>query len=302
MRTAATGGMMVAVGALGALLAGCQPKPILPDSFLPPPLEHVAPPPSYAELVERYNHNIAELDQLWAKTSVKLRWLDEKDRTKTEQGDGVFMFITPSRVALTVGKDVPGVGTILWAGANEDRYWLFDLQDDHRVFVGRHAYVGAPCAQPLPLPVYPSMVPYLFGLMPLEPNPAGEPPNVEVLEGRYLIEPPGLNLRMLLDPATALPVRVDLTDSAGYTVVICALADHQPITRHDLPRERWSIVAAEADLSVVGEVALMTLKMRDRSDGRVGNKIKDRAFDYDYLLDRHHPEEVIDLDADCDEQ
>lgn len=292
MRTRAAPGMVLCVV---GLLTGCQPREaIVPPTFLPPQVESDAPLPSYGELAARYNARAERLQRLWASTDVQLRWRDEDGDARLEEGDGNVLFVRPDRLALTVEK----FGKYyLWTGSDEQRFWLFDMQED-AAYVGNHRNVGKPCMQPLPLPIHPSTVPYLLGLMPLPTFPAGMEPPVERLRGYYLVEPPGLRLRLLIDPQAMAPVRVDLTDETGHSAVIAQLSEYAPVELSDQPPESWPRVASRADLFVVGEEARMTLQLSRLSDGE--GKIRDRAFDFEALVKAHRPKTIVVLDRDCD--
>lgn len=253
--------------------------------------------PSYRELAERYNANLAKLDQLWTSSVVAIRWVDEDGKKQFEQGEGHFIFVPPKRVALTVGKlgDV-----LLWAGADEQRYWLFDLGQSGKAYVGRHENAGKACSQPLPLPVLPSNVPYLLGLLPLDLEQASVAPPVEMLDGQYLIEPPGLRLRMLLDPATALPTRVDIVGDSGNSVVIAQLSNFDTMEAEGLPPGQAAKIARRAVVTAVGEDASLSLTLSGATDGKRFEKINPKAFDFDVLLKAHRPGEVVVLDAACE--
>lgn len=280
------------------LAAGCQPRdPIVPAGFMPSPVDAPGPVPTYAELVDRYNAQVRNLDRLWSSTDVEMRWRDDNGKTHLEKGDGKFLFVRPGRVALTIEK----LGkTYLWAGTDRERYWLFDNQEDV-AYVGHHRHIGKPCAQPLPLPIHPAAVPYLLGLMPLpQEQPGSGPGLVMQVRGHYLVEPPGGELALWLHPQTLLPVRVDLTDTSGRSVVRAMLSEHRPVELDAVPRDQWPMMASRAELFIDGEEARMTLDLSRLSDGQRRNRIRDAAFDFDRLRQAHNPDEVVKLDADCE--
>lgn len=288
---------LCSLGAAVLLLAGCQPAPIVADDLLPAPVQITKGLPAYADLVAQYNRKVAGLERLSARSSVKFHWRDEKGKEKKEHGDGFLLFVRPHRLALKIEKF--GVGTLFWLGSDSERYWLFDLVEDSTVWVGRRGHAIKPSEQGPPLPVHPGTVPYLLGLLPLEP-PEGPGPAVEALWGYYLIEPPGLNLRLLLEPGTGRPVRVDLTDADGHSVLICRLSDYKPVQIENVPRDQWPQVAGQAELVAVGTEASMTLKLSSPSDGSRGKKIRDEHFDFDVLCQVHGPKQIIHLDAESE--
>ena len=274
---------------------GCQAKlqgPVLPRDLLTQQVRTESAVPTYRELVERYNRNIAMLDRIWARTTVQVRWLDEQGKQLLEEGEGLLLFVRPFQVALTVGK----LGrTGVWAGSNQKQYWLFDRQDDV-VYIGTRNRATTWQDWGLPLPITPSVVPYLLGLIELDPDPTLLPPVVERLDGYYLIEPPDLGVRLLLDPQSARPVRIDLTDQEGYSVVVCRLSDLEPVKIEKLERVQWPLMASHVELFVPGRAVGMTIDLRSLCDGgRNRRKIKDKAFDFDALVKAHKPCEVVEL-------
>ncbi len=277
-------------------LFACQPQN---KDYSPPPLTpiHVNQPlPTYEELVRQYNDRVQLLDRLWSGAVMTIEWQDEDGKHHFEQGEGNFIYRQPRDVALTLGK----LGdTMFWAGSNHEMYWFIDKQDDGVAWVGRHLFVGDPCNRPLPLPIQPQLIPFLFGLRPLDPDSIPPPPAVERVSGYYLIEPPGLNLRMLLDPRTGTLVRADMYDYNGVSMITCHLSKYEPVEIDGLPESQWPTVATRAEIYLVGEEARMALNLSRISDGRRRNRIRDKAFDIRLLLEVHDPKELIFLDENC---
>lgn len=207
------------------VFVACTPGPIVPDDLNPPAVQTpTSEVPDYEELVGRYNANAAALERVWARTKVEMRWRDAKNRARRESGDGRLIFERPLNTAWTV--EVLG-DVKLWAGSDVNGFWVFDLLDERRAYYGEY---GKPMAQPLPVPVQPEAVPYLLGLMPIDASRRPSAPEVEVFNGYFVIEPPGLNLRLMLDPVTARPVRIDLTDPAGASALTCILTGEVAVT------------------------------------------------------------------------
>lgn len=286
---------------LSAALVGCatEQRSANPTPYLPEPVQTEAEDlPSYAELAQRYNANVEKLDRLRASTVVAMRWTDEEGERHYEQGEGLFLFMQPERVTLTVGK----LGDAkLWAGANAERYWMFDLRDSGTAYVGAHENVGKPCVEQLPLPVNPRAVPYLLGLLPLDESLADMAPPVEELRGHYLIEPPGVNVRMLLHPETALPVRVDLTDEQGRSAIVALLEDYGTVEQEGVGTDASARIPQRAAFHALDNDAELTLHLSDATDGRRFDTIKDEMFDFDAILADQEPAEVVNLDEPCDE-
>lgn len=285
--------LLAFVVATVAAAAGCQQRAIMPSDLMPERADSTGVVPGYNELVDRYNVNLRGIDRLWASTDVELAWRDEEGDRHFEKGDGKFLFVSPRNVAMTVEK----LGkTYVWAGSDEERFWLFERQKDY-AYVGRHEHVGKACAEPLPLPVHPSTVPHLLGLLPLE-RVEGAEPRVQVIEGYPVIEPPGLALRIMLDPATARPVRIDLLDGLGRAVIVSRLRGHRPVRVEGVADDELPGVPESADLVVIGQEARVTLKLdRPTVDP---SRIQARAFDFESLVKALKPKRLVELDAGCE--
>jgi hypothetical protein len=273
---------------------GCRPaQPIVPDTLLPEPIETAGPLPSYGGLIERYNQTTRPLARVWAEARVDLVWRDDKGKRKSEHGDGRFMFVAPDKVALEVRE----FGKGFWAGGDGERYWLFDLQDRRVAYVGRFENADKLDTRTFPLPVNPVDLLYVLGLVRIDPERVPEAPAVESVAGYYLVEPPGLGLRMLLDPRTARPVRVDLLNDKGESAVKCVLSmPTQPKTGQDPVDGLKPVMPGVVEVYVLGQEARMTLKLKGLTT--VGTRIKEAHFDFDVLKRVMKPDEVVDLDAD----
>ncbi|MEM7624699.1 MAG: hypothetical protein AAF333_03620 [Planctomycetota bacterium] len=274
---------------LGPLaLVGCKTDPIVPDDLNPVPIDVIdgGELPSYRELVQQYNQNGPALERVWARTKVELRWRDEKNRKRRESGDGRLIFERPLNTAWTVEV----LGDIkLWAGSDSRGFWLFDRLNDGTAYYGQY---DRPLARPLPLPVQPEAVPYLLGLMPLDPGRVPASPAVELFNGYCVIEPPGLNLRMMLDPQTARPVRIDLTDAAGASVLVCRLSGEVAVEREGSDPVT---LPETAELYPVGDESRMTVKLKRPSTDE--SRFKPKLFDFERLAKSMKPKEVVDLNA-----
>ncbi len=254
--------------------------------------------PSYAELVQRYNANIAGLDRLWARADVTLRYKDEKGRWRSDRGDDSKLLLRlPDEVALAVG----GIGPpVLWIGGDAERYWVFHLRDEKPVYFGSRAMIGSASTESLPSPIYPHQLPWMLGVVPLDPNVTSNGPLIEWHRGYYLIEPPGTNTRMLIDPRTARPIRIDLLDPQGRSTLAVRLHDPVPVQQGGTTSSATPTVPSRIEAWVLGEDTQVTLKLRTVRDGRGDRAIErafDTAFDFERLLRAHQPGVQVDLDT-----
>lgn len=253
---------------------------------------------TYEELAARYNAAVAPMTTLWSRADIDIEWAEvdrDGDRDyRSESGNGKFIMrrgAGSADTAMTVEK----LGKIyLWAGSNQTKYYLFDRVDgdNKTLYVGEHLAVGR--SKPFPLPIHPSMVPTLLGLEPLpKALPAGENlVNIDTYGDLYLLSMPGLGMRMLIDPVTFRPTRVDLTDNKGYSVLTAKLAGQLLV---DGPNDGVTpILCDKAEIYVAGFESRFTLDFSTATTST--RRIKDQMFDIDALSNSLNPDRVINLD------
>ena len=297
------GRVAVWVCAVGlAVVVGCHRDGIDPPVLPPVDAGRVdVEVPTRGEVVRRHNEAVAGLDRVWASTDATLRWEDpESGKVRKESGEGVLVMVEPRRVTLTMGK----LGkTGLWAGCNEERYWLFDIQDrgEEEAWVGTHEDAGRACAEPLPLPLPPDAVPWLLGVRELPVPGVGK---VGVEKGYWVLEvepdeEAGLSyrLRMYVNPETSRPAVVEMLDTSGENMLTCYLSEYAPVEQHDAPRADWPTMPTRVRCFTADGKAELTLSLQGVSDGE--GQINDAAFDFEVLLKAYTPRVVHDLDAGC---
>lgn len=274
-----------------ALFTACCTRPPVtdPDAMLPPPLEPLSPPLSAEELVGRYNANLDGIDRLWARTDVALRFLDAEGKPRFERGEGKLIFVRPDHVAMTLGKLNQ---TVLWAGGDDERYWMFDLTGEGVAYVGRHENIERVDTQKLPLPIYPDEVPYLLGLEPID-----EAVILGEERGYVVLQPVDTNLLIMVNPRSGRPARIDVVGSNDRSVLVSRLYDYQPMRIDGEPESAWPKVATRAEFAALDADASFKLTLTDMTDGVRRNRIKDRVFDFEALVEALKPARVIDLDA-----
>ena len=286
-------GLLLWAGAFCAAfsLAGCVP-PTVDD--------RPVAVPTYQRLVERYNANLYGLDRLWCSTVVELWWSDQQGKAHYHQGNGHLIELLPDRLALSVTK----VQTIFWLGCDQQRYWLLDLRDraDRKAYVGRHDLRGTTTSAPeLALPIEARQLPWLLGLVQLDPQPLTEAaPAVRYERGLFVIEPPQKSARIGIDPATALPVSVALLDGDGKTVVEATLAEVGRVERGQAARSTWPRIRRRIDVRLPDDAGRLHLHLSRMTDARGPDHERkaqafDTAFDFEILADRCVAEPV-DLD------
>lgn len=262
---------------------------------------------TYAELAGRYNAAIEPLSTLWSRADIDIAWAEVNEdggrNVRSESGNGKFIMRRGevlNDVALTVEK----LGKIyLWAGSNQTNYYLFDRVDgdNKTLYLGKHAHQqfldGEPRLEPkpFPLPINPSTMPRLIGL---EPLPGGLFPGpettIDLYRGQYLLNEPERNLRMLIDPETFRPTRVDLLNRKGFSVLTAKLSGSLEVEAdRSLPSP--PLICEKAEIFVSGYESRFTLDFQSATTS--SRKVRDPTFDLGALKKALKPDRVIDLNA-----
>lgn len=254
---------------------------------------------TYEELAKQYNAAIEPVSALWSRADIDIEWAEvDKEggrRVRSESGKGKFIMRrgeAHNDTAMTVEK----LGKIyLWAGSNQAGYYLFDRVDgdNKTLYVGRHAHTGP--RRPFPLPIHPRMVPALLGLEPLPSSPLpGDGTTIDLYRGQYLLSMPKLGMRMLIDPATSRPSRVDLTDRNGFSMLTAKLSGRLAVDGAAIDDGEQAIICEKVEVYVSGFESRFTLDFQSATAST--RRIKDQMFDLEALTKALKPDRVIDLD------
>ena len=245
--------------------------------------------PTSAELRARYNDRVDGLERLWARAVVQVDGEDAEGNKLREQAEGHLQVIRPDRVALTLGK----LGeTYFMLGSNPSSYWWVDLSAEPKTaLVGAQERVTPEAAAYLGLPIYPGDLIELFGIVPLpeEPGQVGR----AVYERLVAVDLPAATgtKRLLLDPDTLEPQRIELIDRAGQLAAASELS-------------RYEMVPVEGDALRQGRVATRILVRSPQLTGTArftlneptNKSIRSVAFNLDRILSAYSVAEVIDVD------
>lgn len=275
-----------------AVSSGCQGTGTKGPTVTLPSVGRVSNDPKhYRRVVGHYNQNLSRVDRLWARAVVELKWQDNEG-SHFEQGEGNLILVLPDRVALSVGK----LGhTLLWAGCDAQQYWLFDLRDQKTVYVGSHDDVATGEAGALPIPIRPLDLMHLLGITRIDTSRLPASPMIEWIDGHMLIEPPGAQWRVLIDPQTHRPVRIDLLDQDGHSRATGRLSRWKRMTIDGTHPGAYPWVATRLEVSLVERPGTMTLFLSAPTDGRAEGRIKNQAFELPRLIKAFKPSRRIDL-------
>lgn len=281
LREATTVGLLAT---LALLSVGCPSTPVVPERLGPAPIPAAAVP-DYGDLVRTYNANAGAVDRVYVRTGVEMRWREPDGKARRESGDGRLIFRRPLDTALTV--EVLG-DVKVWAGSDDRAFWMFDLFDTKTAF---HGDYSKPIRRRLPLPVQPEVMPYLLGLMPLDPDRRPAAPQVEMVDGYAVIEPPGLNLRMQLHPETGRPARVDLTDAGGASFLTAVLSGELEVPPSSATGSSATL-PGKIELYPVGDESRMTVELKSARDP---TRIRGTWFRFEDLRKKLRPAKVESL-------
>jgi hypothetical protein len=255
--------------------------------------------PTYATLVTKYNKKINGLDRVWSRAVVEVTWKDG-DADRFEQGEGLFIVEQPSNTALTVGK----LGNIvLWAGSNTDSSWLLDLKEgDSTAYTIHNANIGNAAAKPLPVAVKPNDMIKLVGITKLDPNNPPSDPQVEWVDDDnakgFLIEPPGTNTRILIDPVTYLATRVEVLDANGHAVIDSHLSKPESVDQKGSFFGGGATMNSRIEIFVPTKKDKVVLYLSDLSSGADEKRITDDLFSPSDILGTYKPSKTVELDKD----
>ena len=271
------------------VLAGCsQPKA---DESWRRDLETLPP---LAEFVESYNWRPERLDKVWARGFVSLRWIDEQGEEQYEQGDTHLQIDQPLNLGLSVHK----LGEkFAWIGSNDNRYWFFELHERKVAYVGRHDLLTPEKLSRLGLPVTPSQLMTLAGIATLPTDLAAIDAELSISEtgDMYRLIAPAIEgeWTWFIEPVNYYPTEITYRDGDDRLILRSTLEDYESV-RQSEPDTRYPFMASRIRIEHVPSGATLTLGLGGMTD----DKVQQRVFDFDVLVQALRPDEVIDLDTE----
>ncbi len=273
-----------AMSLLGAV--GCKTGP---DASAP-----AAPLPTYDEIAKAHNARVAQLQRVWSLATISMTWTEESGKKRWEQGNGHLQHEAPMNTALSIGK----LGeTLFWVGTDEEQYWIIDLQNGRRAYIGSHDMLTPERVAELGLAVAPAELPMLLGLRPLPLQFARGVPRPTVSAGApgtavVTIPQDERTLAYTFDARRIMPRQISVLDGDGRLLLTSDLRDdnHVTIAGQDafLP-----MMATLIDIRNETDGASIKITLSQMSD----RKIKPVNFDLSQLVETLGVTEFIDLDA-----
>lgn len=279
-----------------ATLPGCKPKQSSP------PLAVInRPKPAYVDVAALVNARAAKLNRVWARAVTSFSWTDAEGTARSEQGEGFFQLVQPSKFALDIGK----VGEIIiWAGCDDTRYWLIHRGDEKSASVGTHNGPGAGRLLEDGLPATPMDLIELAGVTPLPTK--DKPLSIGWVKGPdgadlWSVETarPGGSIRREIDPATGEPRRIVLR-TKGRDSVEATLTGSVPVELNGT--SDWPRMASRLTITDLAGTSKVTIGLEGHNDGlrgrRPGNeRLKPAVFNFDILKDRLSVQHIENLDV-----
>jgi hypothetical protein len=273
-----------------ALLAsGCRSQPVVSAGPR-------GPAPAYEQVAAAYNQRVSSLERLWARTVVRLSFVDGDGNPQSEQVEGHCQYVRPSKVLVSFHKAGQPLAML---GSNEERFWWIELGNNKRAFVGTHAAATPERIATAGLRVHPLDLMELLGLTPLPGSGEGRVVEWSANAMSLVVTIPGKNAsrRLFLDPVTFRPSRVESVDAAGKVGALSELSKYQAVAMKAAGPEvirPWvpTHVRIEADSGATRVIMELSDPQNDPA------RFKPVAFDLDRLLEANGVQDVRDLDKE----
>jgi len=240
-----------------------------------------APAPTWEEIADAQRLRLERLLPFRAGGAVELRWRDGGSRRfETCRGDLMLRTITESAL------DLRKVGErFLLVGSDDTRQWIFDVRRGEEAAWIRSR--GTPWADDGPPITAEVDLAELFGFFAVDDQPLRAPrwdPDSGAVE--LILGPVAMPRRLLLDPTTFLPRRIEVHDPAGALLVGADLDNYDPVERVGLPpgaRPRFPTRVRLRTGDGEGEISLFLIPPETTP------RLPERLFSLDALLETFRP-------------
>lgn len=247
-------------------------------------------PPATTELARVHNARVEPLSNLWARVSVRAKGTYSDGEFFEEQGEGHLQLVKPSNVSLTIGK----LGETYFAfGANDEHYWSFDLSnsDNKTLLIGQLDQATPEKVAALGLPVHPSELAALSGLMPIDLARAGGSRWAD--DGKSVgvsVSSKWGSFTLWIDPKTSLVVRSQVFDQDGELIATAGLSRYKEAS---VPEFGNVMVPGKIEITTPDEEGFVRIELSEPRS----KPIRSIVFDPMKLLRAYRVEETIDLDG-----
>ena len=282
--------VMACMAAMLALVVGCASTPKGPQ-----PVAEGTPVPAYADIAARYNARVAPLEHISAATVTRVWYTDESGQQREDQIEGRMTLVRPSDVYLRFDK----LGeTYAMLGSNSERYWWMELGQTRTAWVGSHERAAPDRVADFGVPVHPINLIELLGVSPL-PEVADAAATAWSPDRRHVqvsVARGAGHVRLTLDRATLEPVRIELLNPDGETMLASDLSTYVPVDIFGYrPPPR---VAGEVNITLTQPQAVR-IRLRMAEPATSPRQPRRDLFNFDLLVDRYRVGEIISLDDDA---
>lgn len=278
---------LVALVVLMALApVGCKSRPAA--------AEPAGPAPAYAQLAQRHNDRLQQLQNTHSMGVVEFNWSDARGK-HFAQGDMDLWISLPRRTALRMNKFGE---VLLWLGSDDSRWWVFDmLGDEKKLYLGTHDDAPALDAGDA-VSVKPLALLDLMAMTPLPPD-LPEPPAVRFESQRkaWSVQAPGAGSqrRLYFDAQSWLPVAVDVLDDGGQVIMSSTLRRYESVRQANMPVPAFPRMAELIDLEILSAQQPASVKIAiNETTGIVDPSTLERVVDLDRLRRGMRVDRVIE--------
>jgi hypothetical protein len=291
----------------GVIVGCCCPPATLDDSQGPLTASDVA----YDTLRDNYNSRTKQIDQIYSKARIRFEWIDrDKKKHVQEGGDSTLIVRKPHDLALAISHEL--TETLFWLGSNRDQFWILELKppkgEPRRATVGKHGALRRNPASRLPIPIEPSELMMLVGIVDLPSKNLTADQAVYKRNGSLVVDLPlgraakagDPFLRVEIDATKYRPKRFAIHDPKrpAQPLMHAVVRRYQKLLQHQVVKVDWPSIPTDILIVVPHRQTRITMTLNHFNDGRP-NRIDDDQFDFRGLLESFgvDPKHVERLDA-----
>jgi hypothetical protein len=282
------------------VLSGCTPHK--PPARKQP---YYGPTKTLAEVVQGINANNQKIPTLWAhiaRNGFEASFVDDHGKRQDVVLGGMVFYRSPQDVRVIGHHDV--AGDVLQIGSNDERYWLVAKEGPDTAWWGRYKYLGAACAEPIP--IRPDLILSVLGVGTLNTDLTALPAPVMRFnpdEDAYMLvwttrlpDRWVATKEVWYDRATLRPKFVLLFDENGRVVLRAFLSRHRPVRSPDLPEAQWPTIATLYEVYFPQSKAKLRLEL---DDVRLSRNNAPNDFTFRFNPEKSGASTVVQLDKNC---
>ena len=294
-------------------MAGCS-GPALPKEKFDPdnkPAANRATLPKANDVVRAYNRRVADISRMRTPVSavIDVPRVDENGKLTGErqkdQLDGNLQFIQPDRVSLRMDKVQQ---TVFSLGSGGGKYWFITMGDEPVAYTGSMSKATLAKAKSLGLPIHPLDLLELMAVTPM-------PENAKLSWwGEYVrvVAPARWGTReVLVNAKTFEPAAVWLRDASGKIAVWAETTNFKSVavegkgtTAASVPGRVRAVVPGAAVKGAAGKNTAVDgasyIELFLAKPENTGNRIREKQFQLDAVLEAASVKEIVDIDVDVD--